>query len=190
MPDEKTQPGQQRTATKKQWLLFITGLLIMLTGLGILGFFGGRKIYREIQKYKLIKENMAVEISDLHIKAPVLEGTEQEILSKAAGHFPETGAPGHGNFCIAAHSSILYKEYFNNLKHAEPGMQIILYDKEKNSYCYQITETRIVEPSEIWILDDFGDDRITLVTCTDDGSQRLVVTGMLDQEQLQQIQER
>ena len=30
------------------------------------------------------------------------------------------------------------------------------------------------------ILDDFGDDRITIITCTDDGTQRQVVVGLLD----------
>ena len=32
----------------------------------------------------------------------------------------------------------------------------------------------------VWVLDDFGDDRITLITCTDDGTQRQVVVGLLD----------
>ena len=112
------------------------------------------------------------------IKAPVLEGTENEILAKAVGHFPGTGAPGTGNYCLAGHSSILYKEYFNRLKEIENGMEIRLYDQARNCYTYTVTQSFIVEPDEIWILTPSEDNRITLVTCTDDGSQRLCVVGL------------
>ena len=57
-------------------------------------------------------------------------------------------------------------------------MQITLYDKQKNRYIYTVRESFIVDPDETWILDDFGDDRITIVTCTDDGKQRQVVVGI------------
>lgn len=165
--------------TKKQWALFITGLAAILIGTGILGFFGGRKLYREYRKQKLMRENPVIEIADLNIKAPILEGTDKEILAKAAGHFNGSGDLGKGNYCIAGHSSTIYKEYFNDLKKAKVGMEIKLYDKDKNSYSYIVSESFIVEPDETWILDDFGDNRVTIVTCTDDGTQRQIVVGIL-----------
>ena len=164
--------------TKKQWVLFITGLIAIIIGTSILGFFGIRKVYREIHRQKLLRENVVVEIADLKIKAPVLEGTDNETLAKATGHFTETGEVGSGNYCIAGHSSTIYKEYFNNLKNIEVGMEINLYNIEKYFYTYIVTENFIVEPNETWILNDFGDDRVTLVTCTDDGTQRQVVVGI------------
>ena len=168
-----------RKPSKQQTVLFVIGLVCVLAGTSILGFYGVRKLYRMYLKHKLMEENAVVEIADLHIKAPVLEGTENEILSKGAGHFIGTGEPGKGNYCIAAHSSTIYKEYFNNLKHVEIGMEITLYDVRKHPYSYTVQESFIVEPSEVWMLDDFGGDRITLITCTDDGTQRQVVVGML-----------
>jgi len=165
--------------TKKQWVLFITGLIVIITGITVLGFYGVRKIYREVQKQKLLRESVVIEIADLEIKAPVLEGTDNKVLSKATGHFIGTGEIGSGNYCIAGHSSTIYKEYFNNLKNVETGMEIFLYDKEKKCYTYTVTENFIVEPDETWILNDFGDDRITIITCTDDGTQRQVVVGIL-----------
>lgn len=168
----------RKPRTKKQWLMFITGLTALLIGTGILSFFCIRKIYREYKKYKLMQANPVIEISALKIKAPVLEGTDNDVLSMAAGHFPGTGDFGKGNYCIAGHSSTLYKEYFNNLKQVKPGMTITLYDKEKNRYCYTVTECIVVEPNETWVLNDFGDNRVTLITCTDDGTQRYVVTGL------------
>lgn len=163
--------------TKKQWALFFTGLIAILIGVSILGFFGIRKIYREYQKQKLMRENPVVEIADIKIKAPVLEGTDNKTLAKAAGHFTGTGDFGKGNYCIAGHSSTIYKEYFNNLHKADIGMEVILYDKDKHEYKYEISQIFIVDPDETWILNDFGDDRLTIITCTDDGSQRIVVVA-------------
>lgn len=79
---------------------------------------------------------------------------------------------------IAAHSSTLYKEYFNDLKYVKTGMEILLYNTDKQCYTYNITQVFVVDPAETWILQDFHDDRVTLVTCTDDGSRRLVVVGI------------
>ena len=166
--------------TKKQWALFITGLVAILLGTSILGFFCGRKLYREYRKHKLMRENPVIEIADLNIKAPILEGTDNEILAKAAGHFMGSGELGKGNYCIAGHSSTIYKEYFNNLKKVKTGMEIKLYDTAKNCYIYTVSESFIVEPNETWILGDFGDNRVTIVTCTDDGTQRQIVVGILE----------
>lgn len=168
---------RNKASSTKQWALFFTGLIAIIIGVSILGFFGIRKIVREYHKQKLMRENPVLEIANLHIKAPVLEGTDQSILSKGAGHFTGTGDFGKGNYCIAGHSSTLYKEYFNNLSDAEAGMTITLYDKEKNHYDYTVSECFTVEPNETWILDDFGDTRITIITCTEDGTQRFVVVG-------------
>ncbi|MBQ1463842.1 MAG: sortase [Ruminococcus sp.] len=180
METTTTEPNsKKRPMTTGQRIMFIVGVLAMSAGISILGFFGCRKIWREYCKYQLMKNNPVIEIADIHIKAPILEGTGQDILAKAAGHFENTGDFGKGNYCIAGHSSVLYKEYFNNLKRAEKGMEIVLYDTEKTPYSYIISDISIVEPSDTWILDDFGDNRVTIVTCTDDGTQRLIVTGLL-----------
>lgn len=169
-----------KSYSKKQLICFIAGVIAFAVGFGTLSFMGVRKICREVHRHKLMKENVVVEIAELDIKAPVLEGTEQSVLAQGAGHFIGTGSVGKGNFCIAAHSSVIYKEYFNNLKNVRDGMDIVLYDKNKNASHYKVSEHFIVEPSETWVLDDKGDDRVTFITCTDDGSQRLVVVGLLD----------
>ena len=176
----KTTPEKQKPA-KKQWVLFAVGLIAMASGIAMIVFFGGRKILREYQKYKLMQDNPVIEIAELGIKAPVLEGTDSATIAMAAGHFTGTGAPGEGNYCIAAHSSTIYKEYFNELKNARKGMKITLFDRQKNRYDYTVCDSFIVAPADTWVLDDKGDSRITLITCTDDGAQRRVVIGKLDE---------
>ena len=176
----ETKDGETMKAKKKK-AVFVTGLITMLIGISVLGIFGWNRISREIEKQRLLKECVVFEIPDLNIKAPVMDGTEHEILSKAAGHFPDTGAVGSGNYCIAGHNSTIYAEIFNDMKHIEIGMEMLLIDNDerRTKYTYIVTENFIVEPSDMWVLDDFHDDRITIVTCTDDGTQRQIVVGLL-----------
>ena len=58
-------------------------------------------------------------------------------------------------------------------------MYLIDNDKQRTKQTYTVTKNFIVKPNETWVLDDFGDDRITIVTCTDDGTQRQIVVGEL-----------
>ncbi len=168
----------------KKRILFFTGLAAMLMGLAVLSVFGWKRISAELEKQRLLQECIVLEIPALAIKAPVMDGTEHEVLSIAAGHFPGTGALGSGNYCIAGHNSTIYAEIFNEMKHIEEGMEMYLYDNDENrtKYTYVVTEDFIVDPDETWVLEEFGDDRLTIVTCTDDGTQRQIVVGLLKTE--------
>lgn len=163
----------------KKWMLRI-GLVFLSVGIAVLSVFAYRRISRELYKRKLLNECVVLEIPDLNIKVPVMDGTDKETLSVAAGHFPDVGEVGSGNYCIAGHNSTIYAEIFNDLDEIEIGMDVMLYDNnsDRTCYVYTVTEYFIVEPEETWILDDFGDDRLTIVTCTDDGTQRQVVVCM------------
>lgn len=166
---------------RQRKILFFSGVTAMVLGFSVLAAFGWKRISREIEKQRLLKECIVFEIPELQIKAPVMDGTEHEVLSVAAGHFPGTGAVGNGNYCIAGHNSTIYAEIFNEMKHIETGMEMYLIDNDENrtTYTYMVTENFIVDPSDTWVLKDFGDDRITIVTCTDDGTQRQIVVGQL-----------
>ncbi len=164
--------------------MFFLGLASMILGMLVLTVFGWRRISRELEKQRLLRECVVFEIPDLDIKAPVMDGTDHEVLSKAAGHFPGTGDIGSGNYCIAGHNSTIYAEIFNEMKNVEIGMKMYLIDNddERTKYTYTVKENYIVDPDESWVLNDFGDDRITIVTCTDDGTQRQIVVGILEED--------
>ena len=99
----------------------------------------------------------------------------------SAGHFEGTGALGKGNYCIAGHNSTIYAEIFNDLDQIKIGDEMYLVDIDENRtrYCYIVTEYKIVDPKQVEVLNDFGDDRLTVISCTDDGTMRQVVVGML-----------
>ena len=172
--------GEDIQIKKNKKLLFLTGVIIFAIGFGILSVFGYKRISRELYKQKLLRECVVFEIPSLDIKVPVMDGTDKEILSVAAGHFKDTGKVGSGNYCIAGHNSTIYAEIFNELDNIKIGAEMYLYDNddEKTCFTYKVSEKIIVNPEETWVLNDFNDDRITVITCTDEGSQRQVIIGI------------
>lgn len=166
---------------KKNKPMFVIGIIMVVLGAGVLLFYGYRKISREIYLRRLLDENINFEIPCLDIRVPVLEGTDSKQLQVSAGHFEGTGALGKGNYCICGHNSTVYAEIFNDLDKIKAGdeMYLVDIDDKHTKYAYVVTEYRTVEPSETWVLNDFGDNRLTVISCTDDGKQRQVVVGTL-----------
>ena len=166
---------------KKKKLMFVIGIIMIAFGVAVLSFYGYRKISRELYLRKLLKENINFEIPRLDIKVPVLEGTDNKALQVSAGHFEGTGALGKGNYCIAGHNSTIYAEIFNDIDQIQIGdeMYLVDIDEKRTRYHYIVTEYKIVEPKQIEILNDYGDNRLTVISCTDDGTMRQVVVGVL-----------
>ena len=154
---------------------------MIVCGVSVLSLIAYRKISREIYLRRLLKDNIVFEVPRLDIRVPVLEGTDSKSLQVSAGHFEGTGALGHGNYCIAGHNSTIYAEIFNDLDNIRTGdeMYLVDIDDKRTKYEYIVDEYKVVEPNEVEVLQDFGDDRLTVISCTDDGKQRQVVVGKL-----------
>ena len=165
---------------KKRKLTRIIGIIMIVLGVGILSFYGYRKVSRELYLRRLLDSNINFEIPRLDIRVPVLEGTGSKQLQVSAGHFEGTGSLGKGNYCICGHNSTVYAEIFNDLDQIKIGdeMYLIDNDEDRTRYVYVVTEYKTVEPSDTWVLNDFGDNRLTVISCTDDGKQRQVVVGI------------
>ena len=158
---------------------------MIICGVFILSLFAYRKISRELYLRKLLDNNINFEIPRLNIKVPVLEGTDSKALQVSAGHFEGTGTLCKGNYCIAGHNSTMYAEIFNDLDQIQIGDEMYLVDTDDNHTCYLyiVTEYKTVEPNDTWVLNDFDDNRLTVISCTDDGTQRQVVVGLLKPSQ-------
>jgi sortase A len=120
-------------------------------------------------------------IPKIDIKVAVGEGLDDKTLKYAVGHFEGTAMPGEkGNFCVAGHRSYTYGQYFNRLDELKKGDEVIVKTK-KGEFTYKITESKVVEPTEVSVLDNTKDETITLVTCTPVrvATHRLIVVGKL-----------
>ncbi len=102
-----------------------------------------------------------VEIPRLGLSAMVREGVDDGTLRRAVGHIPETALPGeHGNAALAAHRD----SFFRPLKHVRKGDRIQVTTPE-GTHEYAVSETRIVDPEDVWVLDPTPQPTLTLVTC-------------------------
>ena len=109
-----------------------------------------------------------ISVPDLGINLPILKGVTDQKL-------------GAGNYTLASHYSNAYGEtlLFSPLLRAKPGMQVYLTDLE-NVYVYTIDSITNVSPKEVSVLNETGENIITLVTCTDiSAQQRHIVRGTL-----------
>jgi len=102
-----------------------------------------------------------LKIERLGIEVPVLEGTDDNILDRGAGHIADTAAPGaDGNSGIAAHRD----GFFRPLKDAQVG-DIIELTTPRGTTRFRIERTWIVEPEDVSVLDPTPGAALTLVTC-------------------------
>jgi sortase A len=114
----------------------------------------------------------------------VVSGTAEGDLAKGPGHYIGTAAPGQaGNVAIAGHRTTNGAP-FNQIGQLAVGNQIYLTTLSGERLTYVVSQPpNAVSPSDVAVLNDFGDNRVTLTTCNPEysSSQRLVVVGELKQ---------
>jgi len=102
-----------------------------------------------------------VEVPRLAVSALAREGADEQTFSRAVGHVPDTALPGEaGNAAFAGHRDT----FFRRLKHVRAGDEIVV-TTPNGRYQYVVRETRVVKPSDVWVLDPTAEPTLTLVTC-------------------------
>jgi sortase A len=121
-----------------------------------------------------------LEISNINVKLPILEGASNANLNIGAAHLAGTAAIGNdGNTVIAAHHSYKYGRMFNRLHELAAG-DIITIQKGNQTLQYKVTVSEMVEPTDISVLDQPAQGKhLTLITCDNNGSHRLIVRADL-----------
>jgi sortase A len=100
-------------------------------------------------------------IPRIGLEVPVLPGTDDFALNRAVGHIPGTALPGtEGNSAIAGHRD----GFFRGLKDIVEG-DAIEVDTLVGRRSYRVERTWIVQPEDVWVLDDSPVRSLTLVTC-------------------------
>ena len=102
-----------------------------------------------------------LEIPRLGISAIVRYGADARTLSLAVGHIPGTPLPGEGgNVGLAAHRDT----FFRRLGEIRPDDEVRLVAPE-GTFVYHVDGTKVVEPTDVWVLGATARPAITLVTC-------------------------
>lgn len=120
----------------------------------------------------------------------VVAGIEVEDLRKGPGHYDNTPLPGQpGNAAIAGHRTT-YGAPFGQIAELAPGDEIIV-ETLQGRFVYRVQPGsavagrslghRIVAPTALEVLDDYGDNRLTLTSCHPKYSsrQRIIVQATL-----------
>ena len=102
-----------------------------------------------------------IEIPRLGVSAIVRAGSDARTLQLAVGHIPGTALPGEaGNVGLAGHRDT----FFRRLQDIRAGDRIRMVTPE-GAFEYAVARTDVVEPADVWVLDDTGQSVLTLVTC-------------------------
>ncbi|MBX3286124.1 MAG: class E sortase [Actinobacteria bacterium] len=105
-----------------------------------------------------------IEIPRIGITRTVVEGITIPQLARGPGHYPSSPLPGQkGNVAIAGHRTT-YGQPFHNIDKLQPGDQI-LTTTVQGEFVYEVTGLEIVKPDAVEILEDQGDNRMTLIAC-------------------------
>ncbi|HLB45849.1 MAG TPA: class D sortase [Anaerolineales bacterium] len=103
-------------------------------------------------------------IASIGVDAPVVLGDTWEQLKKGIAQHIGTADPGQpGNMVVSAHNDI-FGEIFRDLDRLQPGDEITVYTQVEK-FTYLITGTRIVEPTEVSVMNPTVGPTLTLVSC-------------------------
>jgi sortase A len=118
----------------------------------------------------------------------VVSGVSVDDLRKGPGHYRSTPQPGRpGNAAIAGHRTT-YGAPFGDIDRLVPG-DVITVQTLHGTFNYDVLPAPgdptsghfVVAPEDVWVLDDAGDNRLTLTACHPkfSAAQRIVVVARL-----------
>ncbi len=118
-------------------------------------------------------------IPKINLEIGIIEGVRYEDIKYVVGHFPGSPMPGEkGNFAIAGHRISYFGQAFKDINQLEKGDKVkVTYNGKE--YTYEITDMYEVNPNETEALNPTKDATITIVTCTTDAKNRVIVKGKL-----------
>ena len=122
-----------------------------------------------------------LEIPSLKLTVPIFDGTSELVLNRGIGWIEGTAMPGeNGNVGLAGHRD----GYFRGLKDLRLG-DTIEVESVGRRLRYRVTELKVVEPTDVSVLDPTDEPSVTLVTCypfyyVGNAPQRYIVRGTLD----------
>ena len=123
-----------------------------------------------------------IEIPSINLKYPILEGIDDTVLKQAVGHFPSSALPGEGsNTTLIGHNNFILAEPFKRLSLLSEG-DVINIITQNTTYKYQVVKYYIVDAYNTDIVSPSDEEKLTLVTCTDDAQDRFVVEALLAPE--------
>jgi sortase A len=126
------------------------------------------------------EQPIRIVIPAIGVDAPVVQGDDWESLKLGVGHHIGSANPGQrSNMVLSAHNDI-YGEIFRHLPDLQLEDEIVVHTATR-AYRYVIKARRIIEPTQVEVMDPTRKPVITLISCYPYliDTQRIVVVGEL-----------
>jgi sortase A len=105
-----------------------------------------------------------LDIPSIGVNYAVIEGTDEGDLQKGPGHYPTTALPGQGRTIGIAGHRTTYGAPFNQIDGIDVGDEITI-EMPYADFTYTVTNWKIVDPTDVQIVDDVGRERLVLTAC-------------------------
>lgn len=126
------------------------------------------------EKYTILGK---IKINKIEVEQSIFDTREEEALEKGVIKLYGGNLNEEGNFCIAGHN---YGKIFGKLKELQTGDEFQIIDSQSQESTYQIVDITTVEPTNLDVLKpQENSTQITLITCENYSTQRLIVTAEL-----------
>lgn len=113
-----------------------------------------------------------IRIDKIGVDEVIFEGVDRQTLKSGPGHMEGSPLPGQpGNAVLSGHRTTYGRPFFD-FDLLEVGDQIEV-ESAIGIHIYEIRETRIVQPTDVWVTDDRAGAWLTLTTCEPKFSARL-----------------
>ena len=110
------------------------------------------------------RQAVRIQIPVINVDAPVVQGDGWEQLKLGVAQHAGTPDPGeNGNLVLSGHNDV-FGEVFRYLERLMPGDVVIVFTVQRQ-YTYVITGTRIVEPTQVEVMDPTPNPTLTLISC-------------------------
>ena len=106
-----------------------------------------------------------INIPSLEINQTIVQGTDWEALKLGVGQLLNGVNPGDdsGNLVLSGHNDV-YGEIFRHIDQLKPGDEFNIRTRTQ-LFTYRITESRIVDPTDVSVLSSRGTATATLISC-------------------------
>ncbi len=124
---------------------------------------------------------LKMEIPKIGLEWIVNDGTDRQILKKGPGHYTGTKLPGQVGRCAIAGHRTTYGAPFNKIDLLESGDLIYLETLKGFLFTYAVSETIVVKPIDVYVLNGGNKSELVLTTCEPEFSaaKRLIVIAEL-----------
>lgn len=107
---------------------------------------------------------MRIQIPKIDVDWIVVEGITVNDLKKGPGHYPGTKFPGEGGNVVISGHRATYGEPFARMNEVENG-DIISLTTLNGVFEYRVYEKKIVAPTDLSVVVETPEERLTLTTC-------------------------